>query len=213
MTGTPGRRPLASRETGWAQGLARRLAASAVTPNQISMASVAAAVVAGAALWGAGTAEGWGRAALLILAALGCQLRLLCNLLDGLMAVEGGRGGPDGPFWNEAPDRLSDLLVLVGLGLGLGEPALGWAAASLAILTAYARELGHGLGLPPDWRGPMAKPQRMAAVTLASLASTLDPLWGGDGILLLLALWVVAVGAGLTALRRAMGIVAALRAR
>lgn len=176
------------------------------------MASVAFAALAGGALWAAGGAGGWGRALLLVLAALGCQLRLLCNLLDGMVAVEGGKAAPDGPFWNEAPDRLSDALVLAGLGLGLGHPALGWAAAALAILTAYLREMGQGLGLPPDYRGPLAKPQRMALVTAAALLSVAEPLWGGHGGVLLVALWVLAVGAGLTAGRRAAGIVAALRA-
>ena len=211
MTPPDGRRPLASRDAAWAKGLARRLAATAVTPNQISWASVAAAAVAGAALWGAGHVGGLARAPLLVVAALGCQLRLVCNLLDGLVAVEAGKGTPDGAFWNEAPDRVSDALVLVGLGLGLGLPALAWAATSLAILTAYVRELGRSLGLPPDYRGPMAKPQRMAVITGAALLSVPEPLWGGHGLVLHAALWIVALGGALTAARRAAGIVAALR--
>jgi phosphatidylglycerophosphate synthase len=177
------------------------------------MASVIAAAVAGGALGVQGGAEGWSRALLLVLAALACQVRLMCNLLDGLVAVEGGKGTPDGAFWNEFPDRLSDTLILVGMGLGMGLPALGWAAASLAVLTAYTRELGHGLGLAADYRGPMAKPQRMAVVTMASLASLLDPLWGGRGEVLVAGLWVVAIGSSLTVARRAVGIVAELRRR
>lgn len=213
MTGPPERRPLASRDASWARSLARRLAATAVSPNQISMASVVAAAVAGGSLWGTGGTDGWARAALLVLAAIACQIRLACNLLDGLVAVEGAKGAPDGAFWNEFPDRLSDALVLVGLGLGLGLPALGWAAASLATFTAYTRELGHGLGLPADYRGPMAKPQRMAVVTVASLAALLDPLWAGGGTTLLVGLWVVVAGCGLTVARRAASIVAGLRNR
>lgn len=203
------RRPLASRETPWARALTQALARTRVTPNAISGASVVAAAVAGVALWGAAEAEGLARAALLILAALGCQLRLLGNLLDGLVAVEAGRGAPDGAFWNEAPDRVSDMVILAGLGLGAGEPALGWAAASLAVLTAYVRELGRGLGLPMDYRGPMGKPQRMAVVTIAALLALLDPLW--DGSALLVGLWAVAAGAALTAGLRAARIVRALR--
>jgi phosphatidylglycerophosphate synthase len=206
------RRPLASRDTGWARALTQRLAATSVTPNQISMASVGAAALAGAALWAAGHAEGPARVVLLLLAALACQLRLLCNLLDGLVAVEAGRRAADGAFWNEFPDRLSDILILAGLGLGLGQPALGWAAATLAVFTAYTRELGHGLGQPHDYRGPMAKPQRMAVVTGASLLSIADPLWGGAGWPLRIALWLVVLGAALTVARRAARIVAVSRA-
>jgi phosphatidylglycerophosphate synthase len=211
MAETLNRRPLASRDSGWAKALARRLAATRVSPNQVSVASIAAAAMAGAALWASGLTGDGGRAILLLLAAAGCQLRLVCNLLDGLLAVEAGRRTADGAFWNEFPDRISDTLILVGLGLGLAAPPLGWAAAAMAILTAYTRELGQRLGMPADYRGPMAKPQRMALVTTACVVSMADPLWDGEGWILLGALWLILVGSALTVLRRAIGIVRASR--
>jgi phosphatidylglycerophosphate synthase len=197
------RRPLASRETGWAKALARALSSSRVTPNQISQASLMAALLAGAAFWLSGSADGFVRPSLLILAALSCQLRLLCNLLDGMVAVEAGRGTRDGAFWNEFPDRVADVIILVGAGLGIGSPGLGFAAAAMAVLTAYVRELGRACGAPSDFSGPMAKPHRMATITAAALLSALEPLWDGSGEILTVALWVVAAGAALTALRRA----------
>ena len=206
------RRPLASRDTAWARALTRRLAATAITPNQISMAGIGFAALAGAAFAGAGWTEGAARALLLLAAALGCQLRLVCNLMDGLVAVEAGRRSPDGAFWNEFPDRISDLLILVGAGYGTGLAALGWAAAALAILTAYTRELGRAIGLPADFAGPMAKPQRMAAMTGAALLSLSEPWLAAPGGWLAAALWLVALGSALTALRRAARIVRALRA-
>ena len=45
------------------------------------------------------------------------QLELLCNLLDGMVAVEGGLGGPTGPLWNELPDRIADSVFIVALGM------------------------------------------------------------------------------------------------
>jgi hypothetical protein len=90
-----------------------------------------------------GTAEGLGRAAALILAVACIQLRLLCNLLDGMVAVEQGLATPTGPIWNELPDRLADVFFLVGAGYGAQAAgfqagvALGWSAAALALLTAY----------------------------------------------------------------------------
>ncbi|MEQ1941681.1 CDP-alcohol phosphatidyltransferase family protein [Mesorhizobium sp. VNQ89] len=214
MTGADdNRRPLASRQTGWAASFTRKLAATDITPNQISIASMVLAALAGAAFWLAGSSDGAGsRAALLIAAAAFCQLRLLCNLFDGMVAIEAGKSAPDGGFWNEFPDRVSDLLIFAGLGYGLGEPALGWAAAALAIFTAYVRELGRACGLPADFSGPMAKPQRMALVTAAALISILEPLWNGRNEILLAALWIVAIGSGVTVLRRSWRIVRALRA-
>ena len=48
MADDSNRRPLASRQTGWAAALTRILAATSVTPNQISMASMVMAAVSGA---------------------------------------------------------------------------------------------------------------------------------------------------------------------
>lgn len=213
MAQSDDRRPLASRDTGWARAIARRLSASGITPNQISMASMAMAACAGAAFWLAGTAAPGPRIALLLVAALFCQLRLLCNLFDGMVAIEGGKQAADGPFWNEFPDRVADILILTGVGYGIGMPALGWAAAALAVLTAYTRELGRNCGLPADFAGPMAKQHRMATITAAALVSLLEPLWRGHNEVLVIALWLIAAGAAVTALRRAANIVRGLRAR
>lgn len=202
-----GRRPLRSRDTRWAGAAAAWLAAKGATPNSISQASVLCAALGGVGFWLSGGAEGGGRALWLGLAALGCQLRLVCNLLDGMVAIEGGRKAPDGPFWNEAPDRASDILILAGAGLGAGVPGLGWAAAAMAVLTAYLRELGRAEGLAPDYGGPMAKPQRMAALTAAAVAAILLPGWP----VLEWALWGVVLGAALTAALRARRLVRALK--
>ena len=208
------RRPLASRGTAWARRLTQGLAATSVTPNQISQAGIGMAALSGAAFWLSGDVDSdWARAALLLAAAAFCQLRLLCNLLDGMVAVEAGRSAPDGVFWNEVPDRAADILILAGAGYGIGMPALGWAAAAFAILTAYIREVGRAEGAGVDFRGPMAKPHRMAVVTAAALLSLLEPLWGGRGDVLEIALWVVALGALITALRRARRLVQRLRGR
>lgn len=213
MADLSNRRPLASRETGWAARVTRGLAGTRVTPNQISMAGMVAAAGAGAAFWAAGGCFGWARAGLLLLAAALCQLRLLCNLFDGMVAVEAKRGAPDGGFWNEFPDRVSDLLIILGVGLSVGAPTLGFAAVSAAFLTAYVRELGVNCGLAADFVGPMAKQHRMALVTGAAVLSLAEPLWQGHGEVLHLALWLLAVGTALTALRRAVRLVRALRRR
>lgn len=213
MADLSNRRPLASRQSGWAARITRRLAGTSVTPNQISAAGMVAALGAGAAFWAAGGSGPWVRALLLVLAACLCQLRLLCNLFDGMVAVEAGRGAPDGGFWNEAPDRVSDLLILLGLGLSVGDPALGWAAVTMAFLTAYLRELGVNCGQPADFSGPMAKQHRMALVTGAALLSLAEPLWHGHGGVLRAALWVLVLGTAFTALRRAVRLVTRLRGR
>lgn len=216
MSKVPSRRPLKSRDTAWARGLARWLVAQRVAPNHISLASLVCALAGALAmLAAAGAPPGW-RAALLLLAATAIQLRLLCNLLDGMVAVEGGRGAPSGALFNELPDRIADPLLLVPAGYACGlplAPELAWCAGLLALLTAYLRAFGAGLGLPEDFRGPMAKPHRMAALTLGLLLAALATPWGLDPAVLLVTLIVIVLGALLTAGRRTRRLLAGLAAR
>jgi phosphatidylglycerophosphate synthase len=138
----------------------------------------------------------------LLLAAVFTQLRLVCNLLDGMVAVEGGKGGPTGGIWNELPDRFADTLLLVGAGIGCGAPWAGACAAWAAVMTAYVRSLGAELTGVQDFRGPLAKPQRMAVLTAAALLTPVEYRIFETALLLPVVLWVIAAGALLTALLR-----------
>lgn len=201
----------------WAQALAAVLARRRVAPNAISAASMlcAAGAAAALALWP--QAEGFGRSAALIAAATGIQLRLLCNMLDGMVAVEGGLRSPTGDLWNEVPDRVADSLILVAAGYGIvalpQAVALGWAAALIAMLTAYIRALGAAHGLPGCFHGPMAKPHRMALLTAACLAAAIaEPAgWPHAAWLIWGALAVVVTGGLVTALRRLRAVARHLR--
>ena len=138
------------------------------------------------------------------------QLRLLANVLDGMVAVGRGVASRVGELFNEVPDRISDTAVLAGVGHAVGEPALGWAAALFAMLTAYVRATGRAAGGPSDFRGPMAKQQRMALATALALFCAVTPAeWAhpaGAAVL-----WVIAAGSAVTAARRLAGIAGALR--
>ncbi len=188
------------------QGIARGLATRGVAPNAISVMSVVFAAL-GAGLIVMGGPVGF------VLGALFCQLRLVCNLLDGLVALEGGRGGADGAFWNEVPDRVSDILLLAAAGVAAGQAWLGLVAAAGAVLTAYVREFGRAEGFAADYRGPMGKPQRMAVMTVALVAAAVEPFLFHTHFSLPGALWIVAVGTVVTSLRRGAGIVAAMKTR
>jgi phosphatidylglycerophosphate synthase len=211
------RRPLASREKKWAKLLAQTLCRAGVLPNAISLLSIVFSVVAGGALWRSGIGSDASRAVLLLVAAAGIQLRLLCNLLDGMVAIEGGRQTPYGELFNDVPDRLADVAIFVGAGYGLSVfawgPALGWLAAVVAVLTAYLRLLGGAMGARQYFLGPMAKQHRMAVMTVACVISTLEPLVGWHGQVLAFALIVVVVGSVVTFVRRLRHIVADVKSR
>ena len=200
------RRPLASRNTGWARGIAAALARSAITPNQISVASVRFAGAGAAALLLLPAPAGP------LLAALGIQLRLLCNLFDGMVAIEGGKQTAAGALYNEFPDRIADSLLIVALGYAAGLPWLGWCGALLAALTAYVRQTGAGLGLGHDFRGPMAKQQWMFVMTAGCLVAAAAPIWAWASQALALATVVIAAGSLLTCLTRTRAIARRLRA-
>lgn len=213
----PGRRPLKTRGQPWARSLAAWLAGRKVSPNAISLASIGFAALSGAALVAWPMVEGWQRPLLLAVAAAGMQLRLLCNLLDGMVAIEGGLRSPVGDLFNEIPDRISDSLILVAAGYGLAMLALplaeavGWAAALLALMTAYVRAVGGSLGLPGCFHGPMAKPHRMALLTVACVGGAVLYQFPWMPWLLWTALVVVAVGSVITCVRRLAAIAGHLR--
>ncbi len=219
MTDLENRRPLKSREIGWIRRLGARLAKARVQPDLISATSVAFAVLGGAMLAMSSFLPDWARSLFLLAAAACIQGRRLCNLLDGMVALEQGQGSRAGPIWNELPDRIADLLFFAGAGYaayGLGwsvGPALGWLTGVLAVLTAYVRELGLRLGFPPDYSGPMAKPQRMSALTILCLIAALEPLWGSHGLVMVAGLIVIAAGTVWTVIRRVRRLATALAAR
>lgn len=212
------RRPIAARERPVFRRIACGLHERGVTANAISLAGLGAGVAAGLAL-AATTIPGWERAAWLVGAGL-VQLRLLANLLDGMVAVESGTCSPVGELYNEVPDRLSDTATLVGLGLAAGGTVvLGGLAAIVALFVAFVRAASRVAGAAQSYCGPMAKPHRMFVVTVVALWLGLAPAaWqpsvGGDAGLGLagLALIVIIVGGVVTAARRLRRTVAALRA-
>jgi len=214
---TSGRRPLKTRQSRWAPALALWLAALGVAPNAVSLASVVFALLAGSCLWLSLESGGGTCGLLLVAAAAFVQLRLLCNLLDGLIAVEGGLGGPVGEIYNDLPDRIADVAIFVGAGLALRAlpygMTIGWVAAVAALLTAYVRVLGAAVGLKQDFSGPMAKQHRMAVVTGGCLASAVESAFHRPPRLLYAALAVVILGSAVTFVKRTARIARDLRAR
>jgi phosphatidylglycerophosphate synthase len=200
------RREVSSRSNGLIRRTAAWLAGTRVTPNQISVSSIVAALAVPVGLQWIGGAAG------IVLALLGIQLRLLANVLDGLVAVEGGKSSALGALYNEFPDRIADTLVLVSLGCATGQPALGWACALLAALTAYVRVFGGALGLPQVFAGPMAKQHRMAVASVMLVALLVLPRAASDWAMLS-GLWVIAIGSAWTCVRRTRGIAHALQSK
>src|ERR1044071_5492501 len=208
------RRPLKSRDRAWAKALASAFVRLRIRPNVISLFSIVFAGVACAGFLLSGkTLDAKQRFLWLLVAAAGIQLRLLCNLLDGMVAVEGKMGSKTGEIYNDFPDRIADPLIIVPAGYAIGFAALGWAAGLLAVMTAYVRVLGGSMGVPQDFRGPMAKPHRMALLTFAAIADGVAGFYNWRGRLLFLALALIVLGTIVTMIRRTARIARELNAR
>lgn len=202
------RRPLKTRQKIWPGKLARCLLRAGLTPNAVSLLSVVFAC--GAAFLLTWRAWCWGG----LLLAAGCiQLRLLCNLLDGLMAVEGGAKSPVGELFNELPDRPADVLILTAAGYGAGMPWLGWLASCLALVTAYLRAFGASLGHGQDFCGPGAKPQRMFFLTMGCLGQSAASLAQLGWPVLAWALALTAALTAATVVRRTLRLAGRLRSQ
>jgi phosphatidylglycerophosphate synthase len=214
---TTARRQLATRRAGWAVTLARWLARRGVRPNAVSIAGIVFAAAAGIAFALVPNLDAGRRAALLVAAAAGIQLRLLCNLLDGMLAVEEGLKSTTGDIYNEVPDRIADIFILLGAGYSIRDLSygvtLGWAAALVAVLTAYVRVFAGSLGVTQHFIGPMAKQHRMFTLTVATLLAAGETLAGLPARAIRIGLAVIIAGSIVTAIRRTLRIAAEVQSR
>jgi phosphatidylglycerophosphate synthase len=135
-----------------------------IHPDTISYLSVAAALAAAICFWKSGQIR-W----LLIVGPLFCYLRLWFNMLDGMVAVAAGKASTRGEIINDLPDRVSDIIIFVGVAhSGLVNPIFGYWAAICAVLTAYVGLFGQALGVQREFGGIMSKPWRMVALHIGA---------------------------------------------
>src|SRR5437879_10377004 len=111
------RRAIATRNRKWAQATTTWLAARNVSPNTISIAGMCACIVAGIALGATSIAD---YRILWLIAALGAQLRLTANMLDGMVAIASSSTSKTGALYNEVPDSISHAAVFIGAGVSWG---------------------------------------------------------------------------------------------
>lgn len=124
--------------------LARRLLRAGVTPDAVTVAGTVGVSAAALLLYPAGHLF-WGTIVI--------TLFVFSDVLDGVMAREGGTTGPWGSFLDSTLDRVQDAAVFLALswwGFGVGaQPAVGVLAGVclvLGMLVSYARAKAESLG-------------------------------------------------------------------
>jgi phosphatidylglycerophosphate synthase len=137
-----------------------------IPPDAISYLSIVAALVAALCFWKSGR-NAW----LLIIAPLFCYLRLWFNMLDGMVAVAAGKASARGEIVNDLPDRISDVIIFVGVAhSNLMNPLIGYWTAILSLFTAYVGLFAQAIGGRREFSGIMSKPWRMVALSLGAWA-------------------------------------------
>jgi phosphatidylglycerophosphate synthase len=147
-----------------------------IHPDAISYFSIVAAALAGVSFWQSG-AHPW----LLLAGPAFCYLRLWCNMLDGMVALASGTASSRGEILNDLPDRISDVLIFVGVAhSGLNAVISGYWAAIFALLTAYIGLFGQAVGVQREFSGLMSKPWRMVTLHIGAWI-TLALIWNRGG--------------------------------
>jgi phosphatidylglycerophosphate synthase len=158
------RRPIANlfRLTAhWATALCVR---AGIHPDAISYSSIVVSVIAAVCFWRASSLP-----ALLLVAPLFCLIRLWLNMLDGMVAIAGGKASVRGEILNDLPDRVSDVIIFVGVAeSGWMNPRIGYLTAIASVLTAYVGLFGQALGASRQFGGLMSKPWRMVVLAIGS---------------------------------------------
>jgi phosphatidylglycerophosphate synthase len=213
------RRPIRSRSLRIWITTAKTLANWGITANTISIFGMLFCIWAGACFAATGIADARTARWLWVAAGVLVQLRLICNMLDGMVALERNEASPVGELYNEIPDRISDMSALIGLGYAASSnPQLGYLAAGLAVLVAYIRAAARAAGAPSDFRGPMAKQQRMFFVTVVAAYMGFAPeswtlaTWRGLAAPALVLL-LICIGCVITSIRRVVRASGILRDR
>jgi phosphatidylglycerophosphate synthase len=175
------RRPIADVFRRTAHGVTALCVRWAVHPDTISYLSIVASVAAGLCFW-----QARGHPALLLVAPLFCYVRLWFNMLDGMVALASGKASARGEILNELPDRVSDVVIFVGVAhSGLAAPLAGYWSAILALFTAYVGMLGQAVGVQREFSGVMAKPWRMVVLHAGAWLTALWPAAGAGGLTIL----------------------------
>ena len=169
------RRPIADAFRATAHLAVRACVRLGIDPNWVSYGSVVAAAAAAACFWQALRLPG-----LLLPAVAFLYIRLWLNMLDGMVALASGKASRTGEIVNELPDRISDVVIFVGVAhSGLCHPLTGYWTAIAALFVAYVGTLGRAVGARREFGGIMSKPWRMVVLHLGAWI-TLGLLWWGD---------------------------------
>lgn len=180
-----------------------RIAAAGVTPDQVTLAAIPVALLAGACLLASPTAP-----ILLLAVPILVVVRILLNLIDGNLARRTGHIHPRGELYNELGDRLADVAFLAPVAFLPGAmPEVVLLGVLTGVLASYVGITARAAGGDRIYRGILSKPGRMALLIVCSawafVAGPEDTAaWAVFGPLLLIGTTLTLVERTVVAVRR-----------
>ncbi|WP_405494883.1 phosphatidylinositol phosphate synthase [Streptomyces sp. NBC_00096] len=138
-------------------------------------------------------------------------LFVFSDLVDGNMARQAGVSSRWGAFLDSTLDRVADAAIFGGLALWYAGSGNNNALCAVAIfclasgqVVSYTKARGESIGLPVAVNGLIERAERLVITLVAAGVSGLEtfgvPSW--IGVLLPIALWVVAAGSLVTLIQR-----------
>lgn len=175
---------------GWA-------ARAGLTPNAVSVLAFVFAAAASGAYVLAGGEPLWYFVGAMFVAANGAL-----DLLDGALAHHLGSASAAGDLLDHVLDRYADILLVVGLAIGVERAVLGLAAVTGVLMTSYLGTQAQAVGLDRVYGGVLGRADRLVLVGLVTaLAAFVRVSLAGVSLVAGL-LAVFAVVGHLTALQR-----------
>jgi len=178
--------------------LGRALAGRGIGPNAVTAVGTLGTVVSALLLFPLGQLA-WG--------ALVITVFVLFDLLDGVVARLGGKGGSTwGAFLDSTFDRVADAAIFAGLILYFFErgdtltASVTLACLILGALVSYAKARAEGLGLTADV-GLAERPERLVVALVAAFLAGL-----GVPYVLPAGMWLLAVASLITVGQRVMAV-------
>ncbi|MFD3874196.1 phosphatidylinositol phosphate synthase [Streptomyces sp. NPDC058623] len=173
-----------------------------VSPDAVTLIGTAG-VVAGALVFFPRGEFFWGTITI--------TLFVFSDLVDGNMARQAGVSSRWGAFLDSTLDRVADAAIFGGLALwyaGSGHDNVLCAVAIFCLasgqVVSYTKARGESIGLPVAVNGLIERAERLVISLVAAGLSGMEifgvPSW--IGVLLPIALWVVAVGSLVTLIQR-----------
>ena len=175
-------------------GLAAR---AGLTPNGVSALAFVLAGAAGVAYALAGGEPLW-----YLVGAVLVGLNGALDLLDGALARRLDTASPAGDLLDHVLDRYADIVLVVGLAIGIERVLLGIVAVTGVLMTSYLGTQAQAVGLDRVYGGLLGRADRLALIGIVTaIAAFVAPSLFDVGLVGWL-LVVLAVVGHLTALQR-----------